>query len=365
VGLLNGGSETVALFAGQPAQTLNSNGSILTNATDQALLLVSTPDGEQLLARAQLYGNTSIAIENATAPRFASSSAHHKVGMVLNGGRVLLSIPRIDDIPLDVEIEFPQGKSTFSSPGTYSILASNAETQIAVLQGEAEVVTDEDEMALALDQRAVIPSDSEINGPLDSERNLLRNGDFTSGFDEWVVLSPNLEFEEQPTVEVKVTNTEGEPALSFRRLGIGHADSGIRQIIDQDVTDFEDLRLSLSMRVNEQSLGVCGEQGSECPLMVRIDYQDVNGVNQTYLQGFYAQGTTTPTTPDVCIACPPPLNEHYQIPYRQLGFYESPNLLEKLGELAILPRRIKSVTIMSSGHTFDSEVIDIALLANE
>jgi hypothetical protein len=365
VGLLIGDNETDALFAGEPAQNLSINGSILTNATDQALLLVSTPDGDQLIARAQVYGNTRVVVDWATAPRFSSSSANHKLGIILEGGRLLLSIPRLDDIPLDVEVEFPQGISKISEPGMYSILASNAETQIAVLQGEAEIVTDQEQLTLSLDQRVVIPSDSELVGPLDSERNLLRNGDFGSGFEEWVVLSPNIEIDDQPTVEVKIASTEGEPALSFRRLGIGHADSGIRQIVDQDVTDYDDLRLSLSMRVKEQSLGVCGQQGSECPLMVRIDYEDVNGVDQTWLQGFYAQGNTAQTTPDVCISCPPPLNEHYRIPYRQLGFYESDNLLEKLGQLGILPQRIKSITIIASGHTFDTEVVDIALLANE
>jgi len=365
VGLLLGENETGALFAGDPAQTLNPNGSILTNATDQALLLVSTPDGDQLMVRAQIYGNTSIAVEKATAPRFSSSSSVNTLDIALSGGRLLLTIPRLEEISLNVGIEFPQGKTIIQEPGLYSILATNSETQFAVLQGEAEIVTEDDQLTLSLDQRAIVPTGSGIVGPLDSERNILTNGDFVNGFDEWVVITPNLELPDQPTVEIKIDNQDGEPILNFRRLGIGHADSGIRQIVDQDVTDFDDLRLAISMRINEQSLGVCGEQGSECPLFVRIDYVDVNGVDQTWLQGFYAQGTTGQNTPDVCVACPPPLNEHYRIPFGQLGFYESDNLLEKLGLQGILPRRIKSLTLIASGHTFDTEVVDLALLANE
>ncbi|HET6445831.1 MAG TPA: hypothetical protein VFI27_14765 [candidate division Zixibacteria bacterium] len=365
VGLVLGDNETGALFAGDPAQTLNPNGSIITNATDQALLLVSTPDGDQLMARAQIYGNTTIAVERAAAPRFSSSSSVNTLNIVLTGGRLLLTIPRLEEISLNVGIEFPQGKTIIQEPGLYSILATNSETQFAVLQGEAEVVTEDDQLTLSLDQRAIIPTGSGMVGPLDSERNIVTNGDFVNGFDEWVVITPNLELPDQPTVEIKIDNLDGEPILNFRRLGIGHADSGIRQIVDQDVTDFDDLRLALSMRISEQSLGVCGEQGSECPLFVRIDYEDVNGVDQTWLQGFYAQGTTGQNTPDVCVACPPPLNEHYRIPFGQLGFYESDNLLEKLGLQGILPRRIKSLTLIASGHTFDTEVVDVALLANE
>jgi hypothetical protein len=365
VGLLLGDNETGALFAGEPAQSLNPNGSVLTNATDQALLLVSTPDGDQMLARVQVYGNTSVAIDRATAPRFSSSSSDYNLDIVLNGGRLLLTVPGLEDTPLVVGIEFPQGRSVIREPGQYSILTTNSETQLAVLQGEAEISAGEDHLSLSIDQRAIIPTDDQLVGPLDSERNLIRNGDFSNGFNEWVVLSPNLELPDQPTVEIKIDTQEGEPTLQFRRLGIGHADSAIRQIVDQDVTDFDDLRLALIMRISEQSLGVCGEQGSECPLMVRIDYEDVTGVDQTWLQGFYAQGNIGPTTPDVCVACPPPLNEHSRVPFGQLGFYESDNLLEKLGQLGILPQRIKSITLIASGHTFDTEVVDLALLANE
>lgn len=365
VGLILGDNETGALFAGEPAQSLKPNGAILTNATDQALLLVSTPDGDQLMARVQVYGNTSVAVDRATAPRFSSSSAEHNLDIILNGGRLLLSVPQLEEIPLVVEIEYPQGRSIIREAGQYSILTTNSETQLAVLQGEAEVITDQEQLTLSVDQRVILPTDDKAVGPLDSERNLIRNGDFGSGFEEWVVLSPNLELPEQPTVDIKIDDQEGEPTLNFRRLGIGHADSGIRQIVDQDVTDFDDLRLALSMRISEQSLGVCGEQGSECPLMVRLDYEDVTGVDQTWLQGFYAQGTTGPTTPDVCIACPPPLLEHYRLPFGQLGFYESDNLLEKLDQLGILPQRIKSITLIASGHTFDTEVVNVALLANE
>jgi hypothetical protein len=365
VGLLLGDNETGALFAGDPAESINPHGAILTNATDQALLLVLTPDGEQLIARAQIYGNSSITVDRATAPRFSSSSSDRLLTLVLNSGRMLLTIPGGEDTRLIVELLFPQGKSIIRGPGQYSILTSNVETQVAVLQGEAEIETDEDQMVISTDQRVVLPTDDSPIGPLDTERNLISNGDFGNGFDEWVILSPNLEISGQPTVEVKVDHQDGEPTLSFRRLGIGHADSGIRQIVDEDVTDFDNLRLALSMRVSEQSLGVCGEQGSECPLIVRLDYQDVNGNDQTWLQGFFSQGTTGPTTPDVCVACPPPLNEHYRLPFGQLSFYESEDLLEKLDQIGILPARIKSVTLIASGHTFDTEIVDVALLANE
>lgn len=365
VGLLLGENESTALFAGEPADSLNPEGAILTNATDTALLLVSSPDDDHLLARAQVYGNTHVSVDRATSPRFSASTADHYLSLALNSGRLLLTLPQIEGETLVVDLNYPQGKSVIRKPGQYSILTSNTETQIAVLEGEAEVGVEEEEVLVSTDQRVILLGDGSYSGPLGAERNLIRNGDFGNDFDQWVVLSPNIEFPDQPTVELNIDDQEGEPSLRFRRLGIGHADSSIRQIVDEDVMDFDSLRLAISMRVNEQSLGVCGEQGSECPMMVRLEYEDVNGVDQTWLQGYYAQGTVGPSTPDVCITCPPPLNEHHSVSFGQLSFYESENLLEKLGQLGILPRRIKSITLIASGHTFDSEVVDVSLLAKE
>jgi hypothetical protein len=210
-----------------------------------------------------------------------------------------------------------------------------------------------------------MPSNGPPRGPIDTERNLISNGDFGRSLDDWVLLSPNVEIEGQSSVDVGFNNEVDELGVGFRRVGIGHADAGLRQILNEDVTDFESLQLLVSMEVSEQSLGVCGERGSECPLIVRIEYVDVNGVDQTWQQGFYTTGEISPVTPDVCVACAPPLNEHQRVPFGQLVFYESENLIERLGQLDIVPRRVKSITLIASGHTFDTQIVDVALLARE
>ena len=100
-------------------------------------------------------------------------------------------------------------------------------------------------------------------------------------------------------------------------------------------------------------------------MIIRIEYVDTNGVDQVYQQGFYADGIISPDTPDVCVACPPPLNVHQQVPFQQLVFYESDNLMDRLGQLRIQPRQVKSITIIASGHTFDTKILDIAIVAEE
>lgn len=365
VGILYGESESSAIFAGDPPQELNPSGTILTNATDTALVLIRAPEEEELLARIQVYGNSNLVIDEASMPRFAASSDDQSLQITLNSGRFLLTMPEHSSRLLKTTVSVPQGEITSESDGQYSLTTSNAETQIAVLQGEALLQKDDATLVLTTDQRGLLPADGSLTGPLDTERNLLRNGNFEEGLANWVSVAPSVEIQGQPPPETSIVDSAGEPTMRFRRLGVGHADSAVRQIIDQDVTDYESLKLVLSMRVTEQSLGVCGQQGSECPLFVRVDYVDANGVPQTWQQGFYANGNVGQDTPDICVTCPPPRNEHQRVPYQQLVFYESDNLLERLGQQGILPRQIKSITLTGSGHTYDTEVVEVALMARE
>ena len=365
VGIVQSDGESVALFAGDPAFSLDAAGSVLTNATDTALMLTQTPAGGGLVARIQVYGGTQVELDQSRSPRFVSSSAGNELAFDLRSGRILLSVPDEQQRPLALRVDTPQGQVLIEEPGQYSVNATNSSSQVTVLQGSLLLNSGDNELHLDSDQRAIMAGQGTLEGPLAAERNLVANGEFSDGLEMWAPLSPNTEIVDQPSVEVSVDSGDLEPVVSFRRLGIGHADAGLRQIIGQDVTDFESLKLLLSMRIAEQSLGVCGEQGSECPVIIRIEYVDINGVDQIWQQGFYASGNIGPDTPDVCVACPPPLNEHQRVPFGQLAFYESENLLEKLNQLGILPAQIKSITVIASGHAFDAQIFDLALIALE
>jgi hypothetical protein len=65
------------------------------------------------------------------------------------------------------------------------------------------------------------------------------------------------------------------------------------------------------------------------------------------------------------VTCPPPLIEHQPVPFGQLVFVESENLLSRLDQLGMLPRKVKTITLTSAGHSFVTEVVDVTLLARE
>jgi hypothetical protein len=364
VGIQQAGNSTSALFAGDAPQELNAGSTILTNATDTALLQVFTSDETQVVARIQVYGNSNVELVEGNTPRFGVSSADNRLDLNLNSGRLLVTVPPFGERQLFLHLSMPQGEIDIRDPGQYSVTTVNQESQFSVLEGQATVSGIEGSLVLATDERVVLPAEGPLRGPLDTERNLMRNGDFGLNFDNWVLLPGNVEREGQASVEVQVTTRANEPVVKFGRVGEGHADARIRQIIDQDVTDFQSLQVLIWMQVIDQSLSVCGGQGSECPLTIQIEYTDVNGVDQVWQQGFYAVGTIG-ADPDICVPCAPPLNAHIRIPFNQLVFFESENLLERLGQLNILPRHIRTVSLIAAGHTFDVEVLELAVVARE
>ncbi len=88
---------------------------------------------------------------------------------------------------------------------------------------------------------------------------------------------------------------DGRPVVVFDRsqenwpgIRLGHGETGLIQSIEMDVSEYPTLELRATFYVDEQSLSTCGQRGSECPMMFRIDYVDVQGGERAYITGFYA-----------------------------------------------------------------------------
>ncbi len=356
-----------AVIAGESAEPVEPGSSILTDATATALLLLSEPDEETLLARLTIDGNSTVRIDRATAPRFSWSNAENVIDYQLESGRLRLSVPEPQNESASLTINFatPQGNVIINEPGQYAIEVNNEATQVNVQEGMVGILANDESLLLAAGERAEIPTGMGPRGPLDPERNLIQNGDFAEGLNNWAEYTWRVELADQPAGKTQVTRVDGEPVVRFERVGIGHADARILQSINQTVTDFESLRLLLTLRIAEQSLGVCGIQGSECPLFVRINYIDENGVSQTWQHGFYAIGEVDDnTTPGACVSCAVIQRNHARAPLDQAFFYEVDLLEELARQGALPPRQIESVSLVASGHSFVTDVMDLALIAN-
>lgn len=367
VGLEDSAGRRPAVLAGDAPQMVEGEASISTRITDSALVTVYTPDEEQILARFKVSNNTGVNVLQASAPRFEMSEEEFELVLGLDRGILRLTLPPREGRPLALRVSVPEeGEVVLRDAGQYTVDAGNGETWVTVLEGEAAAHAAGERLTLTASQGAVLMGAQPPAGPLSSERDLVKNGDFNEDLAGWDSLPWYVERADQSEGTTEVIELDGENVLRLHRVGVGHADTIVRQPINQDVVDFASLELFVTMRVVAHSLGVCGVQGSECPLFVRIVYEDVFGVEQTWQQGFYAIGNVVPDeTPDVCKYCGGPVNAHQRIALGRLHSYESGNLMERLAQQNMQPRVIKSIELEASGHTFETQVFDVALVVAE
>jgi len=360
----NGVSRVV--IAGEDGLVVETGARILTDETSTASLLVYPPDNSTSpLARLQIYSRSLVNLEEATAPRFAMSDEAQMLRFHLDNGRLQLNVLQDGPRPFTVIINTPHGQVFVSEPGQYALVVDNMETQVLVQEGQADVLAVTSGKRIGAGQRAVISAGGEPEGPLATSRNLVRNGDFYDSWADWSLYVWNVELSDQPEGTSEIVELGGEPAVEFKREGAGHADVRLRQVIGQDVTDYQTLRLLLTFQITSHSLGVCGIQGSECPLFVRLNYTDDRGVKRTWQHGFYSIGDVSPTTPDACVSCAVVQDTHQRVPLGQISFYEADLIEELARQGAPLPTFIDDISLVASGHSFQVGILDVALIVEE
>ena len=114
--------------------------------------------------------------------------------------------------------------------------------------------------------------------------------------------------------------------------------------------------------IEYHNLPVCGSLGSECPVIVQIDYVDGEGGDREWQEGFYS--VVNPPgieNPDVCWHCSETFRRTH-IPGNTWYAYLSGNLILLLSRNGLPPQTIKEIAIYASGHEFDALVTDVELL---
>jgi hypothetical protein len=315
------------------------------------------------LASVVVYDDSSVVLVDASAPRFGLSSGPYKAVLRLDEGRVRIEVGRADGSrPVEIRVQSQDGEFLLNN-GSYAIEIANQQTSVTVRDGQAQVRTDSKELVLSTSQRAVVTAEGSLEGPLPAERNLVQNGDFSQGVDVGWKLIPDPAG--RAATVTAATSEDDQPVAWFQHGEALPSEVKVIQTLNRNVKDLRSLVLHLKVRVNYQSLSVCGSLGSECPVMVRIDYIDAAGNGHQWVHGFYAREDPYLALPYYCTTCPDPSRDnHDRVPEASWFLYDSPNLMEVLapgGE----PIMIQSVLVYASGHSYDSMVTDVELLAQE
>ncbi len=341
---------------------------VSTGPSDQGLLSVHPRTTlTTTLATVQLYRSTGLRIQQARAPRFSFSSEPHRVVMRMENGRIRVDIPSRLAHSVLLQIYTPQALVQVTDGSTY-VEVNNQQSQVIVREGQALVVAlaNNTGMPVNRDQRAVVPTGTGLSEVQSAERNLIADSDFTEPLgDVWKPYTGDPEIDGESGGAASNAMTERGPVVDLARVGTGHAETGIVQEVNRDIRDFRSLQLHVVLRVLQQDVPVCGSQGTECPVMVRIDYVDEGGGIRSWLQGFYYLPDPNPKpNPEFCVTCNP-RNPHIHAASGVWYPYDSPNLIPILSELGPAPVTLKSIQIYASGHTYQSQVAEIELSGQE
>ena len=343
---------------------------ITAGPTDQGLLQIRSRSAvTTTLSSIQIYRGSHVRIQQATTPRFPRLSTNpDHVTLRMESGRIRVTVPSNLARTMLFQVLTPQALVQLSD-GSTSVEVSNEETQVTEREGQAFVVSMENKSGVQIltAQRVAVPSGGGLTDVMPAERNLLSgHTDFREPLGLiWKPYAEPPQLADESPGEVNIVNAEGRQAVDFARVGTGHAETGITQDINRDIRDFGTLQLRVVLRVLQQDVPVCGTLGTECPVMVRIDYLDDAGSARTWQQGFYyLPDPNVPANPDFCVTCNP-RNPHKSTVVGQWYPFESDNLIPILNKIGSAPVFLRSISIYASGHTYESQVAEIELTGQE
>lgn len=305
-----------------------------------------------------LYNNTQVIIHKTQSPSFSLSSKPNTIVLEVTGGRVRIGVAPSLETPLNFLVQTPHAAVELEEDGSYPMEVSSEEFHLTVRDGRAKVMAMGKVVELGQGERTTVPIGREPLGPLPAERDLIANGDFKEPLTTGWEVYHEQDNPEEVSGKAEILIVGDRQAVRFWRMGkaAGHGETGIVQDINKDVRDFTSLELHISVRLLDQSLSGCGYRSSECPVMVRLDYKDLYGNDNFWTYGFYFKDPIANWQ----------ISDGEKIPRFVWYPYESPNLMEELGDVKpALITSITSIRIYASGWDYQSMVSQVQLLAKE
>ena len=336
-------------------RSVTEGSAVVTDDKAKALLTLSSDTaGERLDTTIQLDPNTSIVLQKARAPLFQWSTDPHKIGLDLREGRIYLTTQREDDRAVQTQVLTPQAELMLDQ-GAFDVLVQGDQTQVRARSGSGLVQSAGRQVTVNGGERVTVTAGQPPELPVPDTLNLVLDGRFEGRISPpWQNFSSLSQANLEPGKVTLEEVGQGRTVRFTRKTEDGAPNEvGLVQDVNRDVQGYDSLVLRFDLELLNQSVPGGGYQASEYPVMVRIDYTDVNGKDQFWVHGFYYLDLPSGVT------WVPADTRGEKIPLGVWYNYESPNLFALLKDAR--PARINKITIYAAGHDYDSRVSDLAL----
>ena len=223
-------------------------------------------------------------------------------------------------------------------------------------------VADGEQLVLRLGNRAIETGPAPRNLLSNASFSLLQPDESSDTPQQWACAAKQ---ESPPGGKFALEEFDGRMGMRLRRLqnATSHGEISCQQLFGggEDVAEYASIKLLASFYLNYQSLSQCATQGSECPLMVHLVYEDAFGFTRDWWRGFHYEKEIATDYPTRCSSCQ---QDHLVINRSGWFTFESENLLSLFAEHE-RPHRLNSVRFYASGHQFDAAVSEILLLVEK
>lgn len=330
----------------------------------QAFLTIRESDTvTTTLVTMQLYSGARVKIERARIPRFSIATSPIEITIKLLSGRVQLQHEATSSRPVRLEVQ-TEHMSSLLTPGAYSLEITQDETSLFVRQGAARLTSTAkpETFTIEANQRTIVRrGEGIVPGLYAPPRDLIRDGRFQSALGNiWESIS-EVYVPGDISGTVRIIGNGANNTLILERPGVGlnWGRTGIRQEILENVSGRTSLQLRVNFSILFQELKVCGGQGSECPLMAKINYRNKEGGTKEWTQGFYADGTPhMPDLPDFIVQSADLRTKHIATRLGIAEPFESPNLLETIPDITT----INWIQLYAEGHGVQTQINSVELL---
>ncbi len=356
---------------------------LATDAQSQAMLFVTDPrDANVTTAIITLRPGSQLNLRQAVRPRFEWSSAQYWINLTGARGSFDIFVP--PDLGRDIMVTVQTDNNAtmhLSASGRYSMIATAQQVELVNHSGTAVLLLpDETMQPAARGQRVIWNSNDTPIMTAPALVNLLGDTtfspqnvvDYNAGGTAtrtlmWRCNNIQNEFPPSPMGGYNLTVADGRPALHLAR-GVGAQSHGETLCVQGfganglDVSIYNHVSIRVTFKIVGHSLSACGIEGSECPLMVRLQYNPVSGGSPVeWVHGFFAYFNPSVENRLRCDSC---TEYHEIVNVGEWYTYESDNF--RVGSLpAETPASILNVRFYASGHDYDVYVSELALLVDQ
>ena len=354
---------------------------VTTNNESQALLRFADPQRtDEQVASITVGTGSSLHLRQSSRPRFDWSEDAYWLEFDGAYGTIDIFVPQNLGRSILITMDTTLGPSVrFSASGRYTITAARGYVQVLNFEGDALLIAQDgrtqpvgagqtSSIAEGSNQFAVLPLTNLFGDIFFTTENVI---DFNSTSEQVFPQAwrcDNLvENPDQPIGSYSLVTNDMRPALRFFRgdnalsngatrcyQGLGTGTGGL------DVSNYRSVSIRVTFKIQSQSLSACGSQGSECPLMLRMDYLPADGGDaRSWYHGFYASVDPNRQFPYACSGC----DQHERVSLGEWYTYESHNLFEVFAP-ATQPKSILNLRFYASGHQYEVYVSEVALIAD-